>query len=121
MDPSDYNAKLDPDFLESRFPALKEGKILWIVRKIAYQEELNEKKQANLEKIFSSVGVTKDAVSANPILMAEGNVWNNVYPYTVVCRQIMGQPFPDSSILLVKEGSLAEQWAVQNGYMVRYK
>lgn len=121
VDPSDYNAKLDPDFLESRFPALKEGKILWIVRKTAYQEELNEKTQANLEQVFISAGITKDRISANPILAADGNVWSNDYPYTVVCPQIAGQPFPHSSILLVKEGSLAEQWAVQNGYMVRYK
>lgn len=118
VDPAAYKPSHDAAMLEARFPALKAGQPLWIEKKTAAGEGIDDKRAQTLNKIFAGVGYTAQVVSADPMLMAEGNVWHLGDTREVACQGLTAYSFPKELTLVVEVGSLADRWAVQNGFVV---
>ena len=118
VDPAAYKPSHDAAMLEARFPALKAGQSLWIEKRTAAGEGIDDKRAQTLNKIFADVGYTAQVVSADPMLMAEGNVWRLGDTREVACQGLTAYSFPKELTLVVEADSLADRWAVQNGFVV---
>ena len=115
VNPKQYKTSQNADYLEAMFPALKEGVPLWIEKNTIRGEAIPEKTKKNIAECFASANITAENVGNNEILSAEGNVWRDEYPYTVLCQQLDAKKWPAGMILRVEENSLAYHWAIQNG------